>query len=140
MNAQVKELAAEFDAFRKKAPIGAITSKREYNRAVAMLDSILDVIGERETGAMARLADAIGTQIAAYDDAHHNLPDVPPVQVLQFLMEQHNLNQGELHEVGNQSVVSQVLSGKRELNTRQIAALCRRFGVSADSFLGYMRL
>ena len=135
MNAQLKELAAEFDAFRKKAPIGAITTVREYNRAVEVLDSILDMIGERETGAIARLADAISTQIAAYDDEHYNLPDVSPVEVLRFLMEQHDLNQGDLPEVGNQSVVSQVLSGKRELNTRQIAALCRRFGVSAESFL-----
>lgn len=135
MNAQVKALAAEFDAFRKKAPIGAITNKREYNRAVEMLDSILDIIGERETGAMARLADAIGTQIAAYDDEHYNLPDASPVGVLKFLMEQHNLNQRELPEVGNQSVISQVLSGKRELNTRQIVALCRRFGVSADALM-----
>ncbi len=96
MNTQVKELAAEFDAFRKKAPIGAITSVREYTRAVEMLDSILDMIGEREAGAMARLADAISTQIAAYDDEHHNLPDVSPVEVLRFLMEKHDLNQGEL--------------------------------------------
>ena len=51
------------------------------------------------------------------------------------LQEQHELRQSELPEVGSQGVVSQVLSGKRQLNARQIAALRRRFGVPADVLL-----
>jgi len=37
--------------------------------------------------------------------------------------------------VGNQSVVSQILSGRRLLNARQIAALAQRFGIGADALL-----
>ncbi|MFA7391115.1 MAG: helix-turn-helix domain-containing protein [Pigmentiphaga sp.] len=55
--------------------------------------------------------------------------------VLQFLMEQHGLKQSDLSEVGSQSVVSQILSGRRMLNARQVAALAARFGVGADVFL-----
>jgi HTH-type transcriptional regulator/antitoxin HigA len=36
--------------------------------------------------------------------------------------------------LGSQGVVSEILSGKRELNTRQIAALADRFGVSPAVF------
>jgi len=32
-------------------------------------------------------------------------------------------------------VVSEILAGRRMLNTRQIAALVTRFGVSADVFI-----
>ena len=135
MSTQMKQLAAEFDALRRRVPIGAITGEKEYDRAVQMLDSILDTIGERETGPLARMADAISTQIAAYDDEHFPLPDATPVEVLRFLMEQHGLKQADLPEIGNQSVVSMVLAGKRELNLRQISALCQRFSVSADVFL-----
>lgn len=45
-------------------------------------------------------------------------------------MDEHGLTQSELPEVGLQGVVSEVLSGKRALNVRQIRALARRFHVS----------
>ena len=50
-------------------------------------------------------------------------------------MQAHGLTQAQLPEVGSQGVVSEVLAGKRQLNTRQIAALCRRFAVPADVLL-----
>jgi HTH-type transcriptional regulator/antitoxin HigA len=45
------------------------------------------------------------------------------------------LKQNDLPEIGSQGVVSEILNGKRELNTRQIQALSRRFGVSSAAFL-----
>jgi HTH-type transcriptional regulator/antitoxin HigA len=45
------------------------------------------------------------------------------------------LTQAELPEVGSQGVVSEVLSGKRELNVRQIRALAQRFRVSPAVFI-----
>jgi HTH-type transcriptional regulator/antitoxin HigA len=50
-------------------------------------------------------------------------------------MEQHDLKQTDLHEIGSQGVVSEILTGKRELNLRQVRALSERFGVSAATFL-----
>ena len=52
-----------------------------------------------------------------------------------FLMEQHELKQGDLPEIGSQGVVSEILAGKRELNVRQVRALSKRFGVSAATFV-----
>ncbi len=49
-------------------------------------------------------------------------------------MEQHGLKQGDLPEIGSQGVVSELLSGKRELNKHQIARLSERFGVSPATF------
>ncbi len=40
-----------------------------------------------------------------------------------FLMEEHGLKQSDLPELGNQSIVSQILSGTRDLNVRQINSL-----------------
>ena len=55
--------------------------------------------------------------------------------LLRFFMEEHNLSQSDLAEVGSQGVVSEILSGKRELNVRQIRALSKRFGVSPSVFV-----
>lgn len=51
------------------------------------------------------------------------------------IMDEHGLTQSELKEVGSQGVVSEILSGKRELNVRQIRALAKRFGVSPAVFV-----
>ena len=81
------------------------------------------------------LAERIGDLIDAYETERYSIPDAGPVDVLEFLMEQHGLKQADLPEIGAQSVVSAVLNGKRQLNVRQVSALSKRFGVSADVFI-----
>jgi HTH-type transcriptional regulator/antitoxin HigA len=51
-------------------------------------------------------------------------------------MDQHDLKQIDLtSELGTQSVVSEVLSGRRQINVRQAKALAQRFSVSAAVFI-----
>jgi HTH-type transcriptional regulator/antitoxin HigA len=51
-------------------------------------------------------------------------------------MKQHDLRQADLAEnFGSQSNVSEVLSGKREINARQARSLAARFGVSPAVFI-----
>jgi len=63
------------------------------------------------------------------------LPDAPPVGVLRHLMEAHDLRQKDLTGIfGTESVVSEVLHGKRELTKEHIRRLSARFGVSPAVF------
>lgn len=55
--------------------------------------------------------------------------------MLRYLMKEHGLRQGDLPEVASQSVISEVLAGKRQLNVRHIRALSDSFGVPVDAFL-----
>jgi hypothetical protein len=73
--------------------------------------------------------------IGQYDAKHYPPGDVPPAAVLRFLLDQHQLKQTDLPEIGSQGVVSEILNGKRDLNTRQIKELSKRFGVSPAVFL-----
>ena len=55
---------------------------------------------------------------------------------MQLLMQQHQLRQADLSQIfGSQSNVSEVLSGKREINARQARLLAKRFGVSPVVFI-----
>ena len=63
------------------------------------------------------------------------IPDVSGVEVLKYFMEEHSLTQSDFPEIGSQGVVSELLSGKRELNLRQIQALSQRFHVSPAVFI-----
>ena len=118
------------------APVlSAPQSEQDYQRLVTVLDEVLDAGGADEDSPLATLAERIGDLIEAYEAERYEIPVASPVAVLEFLMEQHGLNQSDLAEIGAQSVVSEVLAGKRQLNLRQVAALSRRFGISTDAFI-----
>ncbi len=63
------------------------------------------------------------------------MPASSGVDTLHFFMEEYGLTQSDLPEVGSQGVVSEILSGKRELNVRQIRVLAKRFHVSPAVFI-----
>ncbi len=125
----------EYRVLRRQISLGVIRSKAEYDRAVAALDAIVDAIGEDEKHPLADLAEALSVFIEAYDKAHYPTPVPAPREMLHFLMEQNGLTQSDLPEIGSQGVVSEILSGKRSLNVRQISSLARRFRVAPGVFL-----
>ncbi len=137
MNAhiQVKHLLPAWESFRSATDIAPIRDKAHYQRMAAILEALLDETAGNEAHPAMGLVDIVGDLIEDYEAEHHPLPDVAGVQALKFLMEQHGLKQSDLHEIGSQGVVSEILTGKRELNIRQVRALSERFGVSPATFL-----
>ena len=117
------------------APLLTIRNEREYNAAIKRLNELLDEMGDNEKHPLYSLLDTLGTLIHAYEEEHYPIPDVTGAEVLRFLLEEHGLTQSDLPEVGSQGVVSEILSGKRELNVRQIRSLAERFGVSSAVFV-----
>jgi HTH-type transcriptional regulator / antitoxin HigA len=108
----------------------------EYGVAVNLLNELVDEVGDHPEDPRYRLIETLSTLIEAYDDEHHQIPDVGGVGALRFLMDQHGLTQMDLkEELGGQSVVSDVLSGKRELNLHQIRALAKRFSIDPAVFI-----
>jgi HTH-type transcriptional regulator/antitoxin HigA len=107
----------------------------EYNEMVQLLDELTDHVGNDESHPLASLMETLGSLVEAYET--QNLPDMQgsPLQVLQDLMAMHELKQSDLSDVGTQGVVSEVLTGKRKLNLRQIKALSKRFHVSPAVFV-----
>jgi HTH-type transcriptional regulator / antitoxin HigA len=95
----------------------------------------LDQRSAKLTSAEKELAELLTLLIEDFESKHYELPRVKPLDVLRFLMEQHDLKQKDLVDVfGTPSIVSEVLSGKRKLNKEHIARLRERFHVSPDVF------
>jgi len=107
----------------------------EFEARVAQLDEVLDLIGGDEDHPLASLAARMGDVIAVYEAEHYPIAPAPAREVLRFLMQEHGLRQSDLPEIGSQGVVSEILNGKRALNTRQIQALAQRFRVDVRVFL-----
>lgn len=132
MAALALELQDHWTAIR---PILTLRDETDYDRAVATLNELLDEIGTDERHPLYDLLDTLGTVIAVYEAERMALPLSDGREVLSYLMEEHDLRQSDLPEVGSQGIVSEILNGKRELNVRQIRALAARFGVSPGVFV-----
>jgi HTH-type transcriptional regulator/antitoxin HigA len=132
---QFDQVIRDYRRLRTLVPLGTLRTKKDYTRAVEMLDAILDEVGGDEKHPMAELADAISVFFEKYEAEHVPIPAAKPTAVLKFLMREHNLLQSDLPEIGSQGVVSEVLTGKRDLNTRQIKQLAKRFNVSPAVFV-----
>lgn len=133
MNTQLEEIAKVWPAIRN---IFAVPhNQKEYKRLVRVLDSLTDEVGEDESHPLASLMETLGSLVELYEA--RNVPEIEgdPGNVLRTLMEEHGLKQSDLEEVGSQGVVSEILSGKRALNVRQIRSLSSRFNVSPAVFM-----
>ena len=81
------------------------------------------------------LAELLTLLIEDFEEKRYALPRAKPLDVLHFLMDQHGLKQKDLVEIfGTPSIVSEVLSGKREFAKDHIRRLSKRFGVSPELF------
>ena len=112
-----------------------IQNERDYDLALERLNGLIDEVGTDEGHPLYSLLDTLGTVVHAWEEQHCPMPKLEDAETLRFLMEEHDLTQSDLPEVGSQGVVSEILGGKRMLNVRQIRALSKRFGVSPAVFV-----
>jgi len=109
--------------------------RADHERLLAALDVVLDAGGADESHPLAGLADRLGEIIARYEKKQVATREMSVPELLRQIMKQHGLRQADLPEIGAQSVVSDVLRGKRQLNVGQISRLSKRFGLPAEVFM-----
>ena len=133
----LKDISAHWVALHEALGVGApITTDVQYEQALVFVEQVFDAVAAEPAHPLDGLVDLLADRICEYENRVHPWPDAAtPAQVLASLLQAHGLTQAQLPEVGSQGVVSEVLAGKRQLNTRQVAALCRRFAVPADVLL-----
>jgi HTH-type transcriptional regulator/antitoxin HigA len=115
--------------------LSTFETEQQYNKAVGWLDELIDEASENDAPLIESLIDTLGTLVKDYEDRNIPEPDADPIDCLKFLMEEHNLKPSDLSEMGNQEVVSDILSGKKPLTVKQIKALSERFNVSPAVFV-----
>ena len=133
MNIRLKEIAKVWPDIQ---PIFSVPhNEKDYNKLVNLLDSLIDEVGDNENHPLTSLMETIGSLIETYESQHVNEIDGNPIDTLNSLMEEHGLKQSDISEIGSQGVVSEILSGRRQLNVRQIKILSKRFRVSPAVFV-----
>ena len=74
----------------------------------------------KENHPLMRLLDIVGTLISEYELSNIPEPAGTPAGCLKYFMQEYGLKQKDLTELGSPGVISEILSGKWELNKRQI--------------------
>ena len=86
-----------------------IQSEQDYDVALECLNGLIDEVGTDEGHPLYSLLDTLGTVVHAWEEQNHPMPRLEGVEALRFLMEEHDLTQSDLPEVGSQGVVSEIL-------------------------------
>jgi len=133
MNTQLKEISKVWPDIQNIFSVPH--NEKEYDRLVSLLDSLIDEVGDNEKHPLASLMETLGSLIEIYEG--RNIPEIEgnPIDALKALIVEHGLKQTDLSEIGRQGVISEILSGKRQLNIRQIKILSKRFNVSPAVFV-----
>jgi HTH-type transcriptional regulator/antitoxin HigA len=125
-------LANPVDMIRRGAPhiIHSDEELAEYTAALFDLTAKADPTQEEEEA-----IELLTLLVDRYESQRYPLPDVEPAEMLRFLLDQNGLSQRDVAaELGSESTVSLVLSGRRPLNRDHIARLSERFHVSPAVF------
>jgi HTH-type transcriptional regulator/antitoxin HigA len=79
--------------------------------------------------------ESIGSLVETYEN--NNFPEIygTAEEALRYLMNEHDVKQSDLSEIGGEKEVSEILKGERSLTVRQIKALSARFNVSPLVFI-----
>jgi HTH-type transcriptional regulator/antitoxin HigA len=125
-------LANPVDMIRQGAP-HVIHSDEELAEYTA---SLFDLTAKSEpTSEEEEAIELLSLLVDRYESQRYPMPDVEPAEMLRFLLDQNGLSQRDVAaELGSESTVSLVLSGKRPLNRDHIARLSERFHVSPAVF------
>ncbi len=121
--------------WRVVQPLFSIRDEKEYDKAIATLNALIDEVGTNEQHPLYELLDTLGTVVHAYEEKHHPIPECSGIEVLKFLMEEHQLKPSDLPALGPPDIVLEILKGERDLTATHIHALAETFQVSPAVFV-----
>ena len=131
----IRALQASWQEFDTIAHLRPIHSEVEYDRMVALMNSLLDVVVDDEDHPLSSLLELAGDLVSRYEQEHHPIEPASPRDALRFLMESRGLKQDDLRTVVPQSNLSAFLAGKRKISATMAGKLGKFFGISAAVFV-----
>lgn len=114
-----------------------IKTEKENEVALTKLDRLISKGEENWTKAEAAIFELLSTLVEKFEDEAYPMGQLTsPIDSLKVLMDERSLKQADLADIfGGQSVVSDVLNGKREINGRQAKQLAETYHYPVQVFL-----
>lgn len=121
--------------FKEVIGVTSVRTEEDYNRAMSLINSLLDVIKGDEDHPLADVLNYLSDLVIPYEEEHYPIPNASPRDLLEFLMEQQGLKQEDLADCAPQSRISEILNGKRTISKEIAKRLAKRFKVSVNLFI-----
>lgn len=131
----IPAIQASWQAFDSMAHLRPIRSEADYDRMVALMNSLLDVVGDDEEHALSGLLDLVSDLVAVHEEEHYAIEPAEPREALRFLMEARDLKQEDLSAIVPQSNLSAILAGRRKISATLAGKLGKFFHVSPALFI-----
>lgn len=134
---EYKVMPKNYEELIVKYPLKPIKNECENNYYLKVYEEISDLYIENpEIEYLEDYLEALAILIEKFEEKAYPIPKASSVEVLKFLMEQHDLRQIDLIDIfKTPSILSEILSGKRNYTVEHIRKLSERFNVSADAFI-----
>ncbi len=110
--------------------IRLIRNEKQLTAAIKRVGTLLD---SKPGSRAAEELELLSMVVQAYEDKHHPIPPPDPIDMLHFLMDQHDLRAKDLVDVfGSSGRASEILNRQRPLTLPMIRRIAARFHVSTD--------
>ena len=118
----------------KRVPLVPIRTEEELDAATHVIHSLIDL--DKLRGPEQDYIDVLTYLVEEYESEHYPDEPVSDSEMLGYLLEIKGVSQSAAAKGAGiaESTVSEVLSGKRTLNRKQIGKLAKFFGVGASAF------
>ncbi len=138
---ETKSISSVDDSFyllTKAFPLKMIENENENTIGLNLSEKLIELLNSSKsiTPGVTDYLKTLTHLIHEYETRKFKIKKTSGREMLAYLMEVHELKQADLaEEVGGQPVVSELLKGTREFNTKQIKALAKRFSVEPSLFI-----
>ena len=125
--------AVDYGKLLSEAKPEVIRSEEQNQAYIRRLEDLTS--RKKVTPAEEKLIALLTLLVEEYEAKEYPLPQAGPLDIIRHLMEANGLRQKDLADVfGTESIVSDVLNGKRDLAKEHIRRLSTRFHVSPAVF------
>ena len=117
----------------KQFPPRTINNEEELEATQSQIDRLLDK--HELTSEELDYLNVLGVLVFEYEQAQESIPDIYGIELLKVLIKERQLRQKDLVPIlKTESIVSDILNGKRQLTVRHIQELAQFFNLSPAVF------
>jgi HTH-type transcriptional regulator/antitoxin HigA len=139
----ISEILSIYDEFLKSfTPLLKVEDENSHKKALAAVNQLWELTRDDELDPYGALLLLLADAIDKYESLDPGLNSFiekskampADIAMLSILIDQHELSDSDLPEIGDSSIVVQVLNGESILSRSAIDGLALRFGISGGRF------
>jgi len=131
---QIKHFASDL-ANLSSACTTPVKDNDDLAERMALIDALFNC-ADTEDDMSAIFAHMVTDRVYEYEQKNLVMPEVTAAEALAFFMAENGVKQRDLSHIATQSIISEILNGKRKMTVEHIKGFAAHFAVPEKTFLG----